>query len=70
MAAAKSKDALDRTEAQFRKWEQTARLKAVCLNSLRLAKVAAGETVAAISQAIAPHDRKPSTLGRRAVAVR
>ena len=73
MATAKSKDALDRIEAQFRKWEQAARegvdVKTVRLNSLRLAKVAAAETVAASSQAIAPYDRKPS-LSRGAAAVR
>src|SRR5215217_6787806 len=74
MAIAKSKDALDRTEAQFRKWEQAARegadVKTVRLNSLRLAKVAAAETVAASSQAIAPYDRKPRSLSRGAAAVR
>ena len=42
-------------EAQFRKWEQAARegadVKTVRLNSRRLAKVAAAETVVASSQA-------------------
>jgi hypothetical protein len=75
MATAKSKDALDRTEAQFRKWEQAARegvdVKTVRLNSLRLAKVAADEASVPSSQVVALHSRKPrSSMSRRAGVVR